>query len=731
MSDADDTLKGDEKIVSEAKTRFRRAQDWERAARDRFLADTKFCEGDSDNNYQWEDTIRNRRMTDQRPCLTVNKTRQHCLQIVNDARQNKAQIRLIPTGDGATYESAKIFEGITRHIEYISNALEAYDSATWRQVTGGWGYWRVVTDYLDDKSFDQEIYIRRIPDPLSVYLDPDIQEFDGSDARFGFVFKDWTYDEFDAEYPDERDKSGDLPFSDDNGWLAKDHIRVAEYFRKSDKPDELLLLADNSAVPKSALAKDALPDGAKPGAVANVGGAWLPIVKTRPVTRAEIDWFKIAGDRIIERTIWPGCYIPLVRVIGEETIIEGQLDRKGHTRALKDPQRMYNYQTSAMVEAIALQSKSPYITAVESLEGLETYWENANRENRAYLPYNALTDEGAAIPPPQRQNPPSMPAAYIEAMKVAQTELMMASGQWQAQMGENENAKSGVAINARQRQGDNATYHYIDHLAQAIKFTGKILIDLIPKIYDTPRVIKIMAEDGDQSEVHIDPTASQPSQMVAPGPQGPQPITEGQAQKVQGDEDLAANIKTIFNPKVGKYDVEADVGPAYATRRQETFQALTQLMQASPDLMKVAGDLMMRAADFPMADELAERLKRMVPPQILGQGPSPDAIQIQQEAEAKMQAVQQMTTHLVQQLSEATAKLKDKDAEMKIKDYEAETRRMQVAGAIDQDAMKLVVRSELSQLLGIPVVPAMAAHAEAEQAMQPQPEPEMQAEAAE
>jgi hypothetical protein len=205
MADADDTLKGDEKIIDEARKRFKRCAEWEDAARKRYVEDIKFAEGDSDNKWQWDETQYDDRADQKKPTLTVNKTREHNLQILNDQRQNKSQIKIRPVGAGATFKSAEIYEGIVRHIEYQSRALEAYDAAAYCQIYGGWGYWRITTDYVDDDSFEQEIYIRRTPDPLSIYLDPDIQEFDGSDARFGFAFKDYDRDVFEADQRPEPD----------------------------------------------------------------------------------------------------------------------------------------------------------------------------------------------------------------------------------------------------------------------------------------------------------------------------------------------------------------------------------------------------------------------------------------------------------------------------------------------------------------------------------------------
>lgn len=655
--DPDNELEGstpDEKIISEAQKRFARCEDWEHDCRDLYIDDIKFANADSDNLYQWKQGVRTARgygTIDERPCLTINKVRQHCLQIINDAKQNKPSVKIKATGNGATYESAQIYEGVVRHIEYISNAQSAYDWATTTQVQGGIGYWRVVTDYVDDGSFDQEIFIRRIKDPMCVYLDPDIREVDGSDARFAFIFDDLSREEFNAAYPEYKDMATKDPLGNAGlvtSWLEKDHVRVAEYYRLTPKKDQLVKMVDPNGGQEIILRRSKI-DKEIFKMIADD-----PQTKYRDIVENKVEHFLIVGDKVAEKHEWAGKYIPVVRVIGEETIIEGELDRKGHTRAMKDPQRIYNYWSSSAVEMVALQSKTPYVGAMESFENLETYWDSANTVNHAWLPYNAYDDKGQLLPAPKRQEAPMMASAYLQGMQVSSEEIRAVSGQYQSEMGMPSNEKSGVAIQQRQRQGDNATYHYIDNLALGIRFTGKILIDLIPKIYDTPRIIKIMAEDGVENEVTIDPKA-----------------TEAYLEKQKETKD---KIESIFNPNVGKYDVEADVGPAYATRRQEAFNAFTEIMRASPDLMKVAGDLMFKAADFPMADVLADRLKKMIPPELLGDAPPPIVGQMQQQMQNMQGIIQQLTEALAEEKADKNLEGEQK----KIDEYKALTDRIKV-----------------------------------------------------
>lgn len=694
----EEQLTGDDKIVAEAHRRFKQCESWESKARRRYLEDIKFSNADSDNGYQWPNEIRRNRDIDERPCLTINKTHQHNLQIINDAKQNKPRAKVNPVGNGATYEASQVYEGIFRHIEYISNATVAYDTATSFQVQGGIGYWRVVTDYLGNDNFDQEIFIRRIKDPLTVYLDPDINEVDGSDARFGFIFDDMPLDEFRVAYPEYKDKGGQAAIGNTQGWVDKDHVRVAEYYRREEDKDQLISFTDPRSGEQQLLRRGNIPDEIINQVIDN------PSSQTREIKTWKVKWYLIIGDEIAERRDWAGEYIPIVRVIGEETVISGELDRKGHTRCLRDPQRMYNYWSSSAVEHVALQSKTPYVAAAAAIENLTDYWENANTVNYSVLPYNAVDDAGNPIPAPTRAEPPVMAMAYVQGMKIAQDEMSMVSGQYAGNFGdEKSNEISGKALQERQRRGENATYHFIDNLAIAIRFTGKILIDLIPKIYDTPRILRIIGEDGEESHVELNPQAQAAYQVK-------QKIHDAKEQH-----DVAA----IFNPNVGRYGVMADVGPAFQTRRQEAFNAISTVITQAPDVMHIVGDLLFKAADFPMAMEIAERLERMVPPQAKGEGIPPAVMELQ----GQLKNMQGLLANITQELGEERLRLKAKDQQKDIDVYDAITKRM---GILIKEQVNpkdiammlhdLMVEEHASNLRQVEAASAADLEAEAEQA---------------
>jgi hypothetical protein len=355
--------------------------------------------------------------------------------------------------------------------------------------------------------------------------------------------------------------------------------------------------------------------------------------------------------------------------VGEETVIDGQMDRKGHTRHLKDAQRMFNYNASAFIEHGALQTKVPWTVPMEAIEDFTAYWDTANTENHAYLPYNAFDEQGNQMPEPKRVDPPRGAPLYLEGMNAAAEWMRMASGQYQADMGAPSNERSGKAINERRREGDMATFHYLDHQSTAIRATGKVLIDLIPKVYDTERVLRYRGDDGKEVAVKIDPKLSGPVDVDDADPD----------QKV-----------TIFNPNVGRYEVEADVGKSFATRRQEAFEAGTQILAQNPELTNIIGDLLFQNADFPGADEIARRLKRLVPPQALDEGANPEVAALQGQLQQAIQALEGMA----KELSDKKAEQQTAQEKNAVAAYDSITKRLtslkEALGLDPQTLMALV-----------------------------------------
>src|SRR5271167_1338659 len=324
----------DDPVVQEAIKRFRRCEEWESIARDRFLEDLKFANGDSLNGFQWPNSIRFQRDSEAKPCLTMNIVKQHNLQIINSGKQVKIGLGVVATGNGATKEAADVFTAVMQNIEYQSSAESCYSMAREFQVDGGIGWWRIVTGYAPGDTFDLDIFISPVPDPLSIFIDPDCRQRDKSDARFGFVFDMVPRDEFEVAYPELKGMLADSPlgsYLSDDSWMSENHIRVCEYFRLVPKQDSLISFVHKGE--RKSIRASAISSTHMKKLVSD------PLTRVREIQDTVCEWYLIAGETVIDSTIWPGKYIPLIPCIGQETIIDGILDRKGHTRIMADAQR--------------------------------------------------------------------------------------------------------------------------------------------------------------------------------------------------------------------------------------------------------------------------------------------------------------------------------------------------------------------------------------------------------
>lgn len=668
----DDGLKGAAKVanggseqsdmLSTMRSRFTMAISAYSESREDELDDLRFMAGSPDNQWQWPADVLATRGSVQgqtinaRPCLTINKLPQHVRQVTNQQRQNRPSGKVIPADDNADVAVAEVFDGIIRHIEYMSDADVAYDTACDNQVTYGEGYVRVLTEYAREDSFDQDLRIGRIRNSFSVYMDPTIQDPCGSDAQWCFITEDLLSVEFERMFPDAQPISsilatgiGDQSMSQ---WISENTVRIAEYFYYTHEKATLNLYPGNVTAFKNTPQDEQLK------------AMFGKPVRTRIVDRRKVMWVKTNGYEVLDEREWPGKYIPVVRVVGNEFEVDGRLFVSGLVRNAKDAQRMYNYWTSQEAEMLALAPKAPFIGYGGQFEGYEMQWKTANTTNWPYLEVNPDVTDGAGniLPLPQRSQPPMAQTGLIQAKMGAAEDIKSTTGQYNASLGQQGNERSGKAIMARVQEGDTGTYHYVDNLGRAIRHVTRQLVDLIPKIYDTERIARIIGVDGEVGMAKINPQQPEPVKNII---------------------DAAGNvIEKIYNPTVGQYDVVITTGPSYLTKRQEAVEAMANILQTSPQLWQVAGDLFIKNMDWPGAQEMAARFKKIIDPKVLAEdNKSPE-----------LQSAEKMIEALTQQLNQTMGMVENiqhsMDAqELQIKAYDAETKRisaMQQAMTPDQ-----------------------------------------------
>ena len=648
----------DEDILSTARSRLNMAISALSESREDEIDDLRFAAGSPDNHWQWPaDVLATRgavqgQTINARPCLTINKLPQHIREITNDQRQNRPSGKVIPADDKGDVEVAEIFNGIVRHIEYISDADVAYDTACENQVTYGEGYIRLLTEYTDDDSFDQDIKIGRVRNSFSVYMDPTIQDPCGSDAKWCFITEDVLKEDYERLFPKARPISsletlgvGDQSLSQ---WVNEDTVRIAEYFYVYYEKGTLNLYPGNISA-FSGTQEDA-----------ELSMHFGKPVRVRQVDIKKIKWCKINGYEIMESQEWAGKWIPVVRVVGNEYEVDGRLYVSGIVRNAKDPQRMINYWTSQEAEMLALAPKAPFIGYGGQFEGYEDKWKTANTQNYPYLEVNPDVTDGAGspLPLPQRAMPPMAQTGLIQAKMGASDDLKAVTGQYDSSLGQQGNERSGKAILARERQTDKGTYHYVDNLARAIRYITRQIVDLIPKIYDTERVARIVGLDGETSTVKINPNQAEPVKKIV--------------------DQNGIVLEKIYNPAVGKYDVVVTTGPGYMTKRQESLEAMAQLLQGNPQLWAVAGDLFIKNMDWPGAQEMAQRFAKTIDPKLMANDDkSPELQQAEQQMQAMAQEMEQMH-QMLQNVSKSVEmqELERKEFEATIKAYDAETKRI-------------------------------------------------------
>ena len=628
------------------------------------LDDLRFMAGSPDNAWQWPaDVLATRgavqgQTINARPCLTINKLPQHVRLVTNEQRQNRPSGKVIPADDQADVAVAEVFQGIVRHIEYLSDADVAYDTACDNQVTYGEGYIRILTEYCREDSFDQDLKIGRIRNSFSVYMDPMIHDPCGSDAEWCFITEDIPKEEYERLYPDALPISvmmsqgvGDQSLS---MWMSQETVRIAEYFYIDHQKKTLNLYPDNiTAFNGSPQDKQLKAMFGKP-------------LKSRTSEHRQVKWLKTNGFEVLEERDWAGKWIPVIRVVGNEFEVDGQLYISGLVRNAKDAQRMYNYWVSQEAEMLALAPKAPFIGYGGQFEGYETNWKTANTNNWPYLEVNPDVTDGAGtpLPLPERAQPPMAQTGLIQAKVGAGEDIKATTGQYDSSIGATSNERTGRAILARQNQGDTSTYHYVDNLARAVRYTTRQLVDLIPKIYDTERVARIVGLDGEVDMVKINPNQPEPVRIIK------DPIT-------------GLDIEKIYNPSIGVYDVVVTTGPSYATKRQEAMEAMQMILQSNPQLWGVAGDLFIKNMDWPGAQEMAARFAKTLDPKVLeNSDESPEAQMMRAQMEDMANQMQQ-TAALVQQLQQSydMQKLAIDEQNTQIKAYDAETKRIQATSA--------------------------------------------------
>ena len=600
-------------ILRDALRRMDDAYSADMGNRDEAADDLRFITGD-----QWPDEVRSERESEDKPCFTINGLSQFVRQVTGQIRDMNPAVRVSAADTDASKEVAEIYEGLIRQIEYAADASSIYEAGAESAAACGIGHWRIRADYAPGETFEQELMIERIPNPFAVFWDPMAKDPTRKDAQFCFIVQDMKKEDFETAYPGR----SPTPITADNQparlytWGRGETVAVAEYFWTETKDVRIGMLADGTVV------RDPKPP--------------MNVVKERTVKEPVVKWAKVSAGDVLEGPKDIPCrYIPVVAVVGEEWHNGEQVYRSSVIRFAKDPQQLYNFARSAGAELIALQPKAPYLITVKQVAGLEPFWNTANSSNRPYLPYNVDEKAGA----PARIPPPVPSSGILNEIQMAADDMKRTTGIYDASLGNRSNETSGIAIKARQQEAQNGTSIYADNMSKAVAQTGRILVSMIPKVYDTKRVIRILGQDDQERMVLINDVM--------------------QAQQAGMTAEIPINDLTH-----GRYDVRVSVGPSYQNKRQQASDGMLQFLQTVPAAHQFVADLVAGAQDWPDADRIAERLRKALPPEMQEEeeDPSPE----QQQAKAQQMQAQQaqmQQAQMAEQMAMAEAKAKVDKAE--------------------------------------------------------------------
>ncbi len=618
-----------EDFLATARKRFAAASEEERHLREESEIDLRFVAGD-----QWDDIVRENRKRLGRPALTFNRMHTFVQQVSNEARQNKPQIKFNPA-EGGDKDTATIYEGLARHIQYDSDAQVAYETAVEYSAGGGFGYYRFLTDYCDDESDNQDLKVVPVFDPHSVYgvLIPSCL---GLAPRFAFVVEHLSKEEYMAQFPESELASMDW---DEAGrqagdWVG-DRVRIAEYWTVEENPVQR---------------------------------------GKRTILNKKVKVCKTNGVEVLKdsETEWVGSCIPIVAVLGKQLVIQGKPHLFSVVRHQRDPQKLLNVYKTRIAEINNNNPIQPMMVAQGQITPeLRDQWEGMNVIPRPYLEYRPVDVDGRPAPPPQRMvfEPPI--AALSEAAAQEIDDMKATAGIFDASLGAKSNEASGIALQRRQQQSNQTNMHFLDNLERAFKKGGQIIAEVLPKIYDAPRMVRILGEDEAPKIVAINQTWQQ---------EGKQPVHY----KVGGD-------------GVGKYDVVVTMGRAFSTKRMESFDMMSQVLQANPDILPIIGDIFFANSDMAGADQLAERFKKQLPPNLQDENNDPAEQQLMQ-AQAAIQQLQQQLQVMQQTGQQMSQELDKHEAGLQKTEMEIQSKERIEAAKIQLEHEKLAVEVELAKL---------------------------------
>lgn len=701
--------------LEEASELYAEALDAMRDQRKQIREDLEFS--DPSNPQQWDSIVKLQREADpggKRPCLVHDQTGQYTAQVTGQIEKQPPSIHAIPVGGGADKMAAEQIDGRFRHIEHASRADQHYTRALTSAARAGIGYLIVRPEYIDRALGWQEPRIGSEGDPLRVVFDPWSVDTDGKDANFGYVLTPISTASFAKRWPG-RDA---VDFGDTEGGTKdqRESVLVAEQWFKQDTITPMIVYRDENGEEATT---DVSPE--EFNTQQQLSGAPIQYLRSYKAKATKVLWRRMSGADILEESDYPAESIGLIPVYGYIGFKDGRMTYCGIPRRARGPQQSYNYHASEL-----MMPGAQLMASKRALAGVEPLWDKAHVERRAFLPYNDFDGEGAVTPPALLKVGSGL-IDHGAACERAKMDIQAAVGMYQANIGAPSNETSGVAIDARKEQGESSTAHFPSHMAASLGQVGQIVMQMDAKLSDSRRKQPILSVNGTAGSVMVDPAQKQAFQRNSEG--------------------------VTINPMVGTYGVRVVVGASYTTQRSQTNAAFAEIMRGNKELAPIVAPFWAQTLDFPDSDKFAQAMAAMAPPAVKAilqpedGDTKPDPAMLSQQLAECQQALQEAIQHAkdAQQdadtavANEASVKRDSENQarELDIQAYDAETNRLKVTGANDQQ-IQVIVQDLINQMLSQPAPlpgddqPAPKAPQEPAEPTEPTaepapPSPEMQA----
>lgn len=602
-----------------------------------------------------------------RPRLSISKIDQPIQLILNQERAAHLGVQVHPLSETADSDTAEEIQDIYRGIERDSFADLARTWAYERGVKAGWGVYRVLAEYANEDNdgpglHDQKIVIKRVLDQRTVLLDPFATEPDWSDGKKALVYEMMPFDRYQDEYGksslanfDPADFDGMNEELVEGWWTGAEdggrRIRLAEYFYLEFEPVEKSFSG-----------------------------------KPRTIQEPRVRWCKVNGVEVLEEATLPGRYIPIIPVLGQELqAFDDERRFFGVISRAKDAQRLLNIEVSNAVGKDALATKVPWLVAEGQEEGHEQEFELSTVRNLSMIRYKPTSLNGQPVEPPRRMLESPDLSSSLLLIQQANDYIQATTFTYDPSLGKQARGnKPAKAILAEQQQSEQGNSNYLDNLARAMRHEARVVLGMIPAIYDRPgRIVKAVdGEDNEKSVMINAPFIEGPDGRPMPAP------PDGQAPQGQ-----KPKKSKLIDLRKGVYGVSVTIGKSHRSRLEHGSDALGQLIQAAPELMPILGPTWLSFQDFPGHQEAADLLKKMQPP-ALTQGedgePSPEELQ------AKLQQQGQMLELAKQEIDQMKQALETKQVEQQGK-IAAEQAKGQTSAQLEQMKAEFALKEQQLQ----------------------------------